>query len=121
MQHLRVFRFGFLFSALALSSCKIPIGEPANTDPGNGTGKTQDWSFTMALAHNNFTVAQNATDTNIVTYTRVGGFTGAINLEFNNPDSGVTLTSEPVTTTGAVTTTRLMTHVGGSHGPFAAA
>jgi hypothetical protein len=119
MRHVQVLRLAFLAAALTAQGCKLPIGEAAKTDPANGTGSTNNWSFTMSLAHNNFTVAQNATDTDIVTFTRVGGFTGPINLEFMNPDSGVVLTSEPVTTSGAITTTRLLTHVNGPHQPFA--
>lgn len=119
MRNLHLLRLSFLASALTTLGCKLPVGEAARTDPANGTGSVNNWSFTMSLAHNNFTVAQNATDTNIVTYTRVGGFTGPINLEFMPPDSGVVISSEAVTTTGAVTTTRLMTHANGPHPPFA--
>jgi hypothetical protein len=121
MRHVHVARLVFAAATFAVMSCKLPVGEEQKTDPANGSGSTKDWSFTMALAHNNFTVAQNATDTDIVTFTRVGGFTGPINLEFTNPDSGVVLSSEPITSTGAVTTTRLLTHVNGPHQPFAAA
>ena len=75
--------------------------------------------MSIALAHNNFTVAQAATDTNVVTITRTGGFTGPVNFEFNiPPDSGITLTAEPITTTGAVTTTRILTAVRGAHPPL---
>jgi hypothetical protein len=121
MRHVHVLRLFFLAAALTTQSCKLPVGEEHKTDPDNGTGTTKDWSFTMSLAHNNFTVAQNATDTNIVTFTRVGGFTGPINLEVMNPDSGVVITSEPITATGAITTTRLMTHANGPHQPFPSA
>lgn len=121
MRQVHVVRLGCLAAAITVLSCKLPVGEEAKTDPGNGSGATKNWSFTMSLAHNNFTVAQNATDTDIVTFTRVGGFTGPINLEFTNPDSGVVLSTEAITTTGAVTTTRLMTHVNGPHPPFATA
>ena len=111
-------RLAVLGASFTLLSCKLPIGEAAKTDPANGTGSVNNWSFTMSLAHNNFTIAQNATDTNIVTFTRVGGFTGPINLDIQNMDSGVVITREPVTATGAITTTRLMTHVNGPHPPF---
>src|SRR6476619_4207872 len=121
MPHVQVVRLAFLASAFSVLSCKLPVGEDAKTDPANGTGTVKNWAMTMSLAHNNFTVAQNATDTNIVTFTRTGGFTGPINIEVQNPDSGVVVTSEPVTATGAITTTRLMTHVNGPHPPFASA
>lgn len=119
MRHVHVARLTFAAAAFVVLGCKVPTGEEGHKDPANGTGLTKDWAFTMSLAHNNFTVAQNATDTNIVTFTRVGGFTGPIHLSFLNPDSGVVLTSEPITATGTVTTTRLMTHVNGPHNPFA--
>lgn len=121
MRRVQLLRLAFLAAAFTMVSCKVPVGDDSHTDPGNGSGATKNWSFTMSLQHNNFTVAQLATDTNIVTFTRAGGFTGPINLEFMNPDSGVVLTSEPITTTGATTTTRLMTHVNGPHPPFASA
>jgi hypothetical protein len=114
-------RLALFAVACTVLSCKLPVGGEHGDDPANGSGPTDNWSFSMSLAHDNFNVAQNSTDTNIVTFTRAGGFTGPINLQFINPDSGVVLTSEPVTTTGAITTTRLMTHVNGPHQPFATA
>jgi hypothetical protein len=121
MRHDQVVRLALFAVAFTVQSCKLPVAGERGDDPANGSGPTDSWSFTMSLAHDNFNVAQNATDTNIVTFTRVGGFTGPINLQFFNPDSGVVLSSEPITTTGAITTTRLMTHVNGPHQPFATA
>jgi len=95
------------------------VGEGSVTDPANGTGPVKNWSFTISPSHNNFTVQASTTDTMVLTITRVGGFTGPVNLEIMNPDQGVTVTSEPVTTTGAITTTRVLTKVNGPHLPLA--
>ena len=119
MRHLQALRLVAVAAVVAASACKLPVGEGSQTDPANGSGSTQNWAMSIALAHDNFTVAQAATDTNIVTITRTGGFTGPVNFEFNNQDSGLVITAEPVSTTGAVTTTRILTAVKSLHPPFA--
>lgn len=121
MRHLHVLRLVSFAAVCITLGCKLPIGEASKTDPANGTGTVNSWSFTISPSHNDFTVQQGATDTMIVTITRVGGFTGPVNFEVNNPDSGVTVTSEPITATGAITTTRILTKVAGPHQPFASA
>jgi hypothetical protein len=111
-------KFATSLLACAAIGCSIPTAGDSHTDPANGTGNTNAWSFTMAASHNNFTIQQGATDTNIVTFTRVGGFTGPITLMAFSPDASIGISFEPITTTGAITTTRVLTAVPGPHGPI---
>jgi hypothetical protein len=118
MRQRHVVRLAVLFAALTALGCKLPVGEEVKTDPANGTGSVKNWAFTISPSHNNFTLETGATDTTIVTVTRTGGFTGPITLEFvypSGPDGGITTTGENVTETGAVTTSRIITKVGGGH------
>ncbi len=119
MRHLHVLRLASVAIACVTLGCQLPVGEAAKTDPANGTGSVKNWAFTISPSHNNFTVQAGTTDTMVLTITRVGGFTGPVNLEIMNPDGGVTVTSEPVTTTGAITTTNVLTKVNGPHLPLA--
>ena len=118
MRNLNALRLISVAAVVIAAGCKLPIGEDTKTDPANGTGSTKDWAMTIAVSHDNFSVAQGATDTMIVTITRTGGFTGPVNFEFNNSDSGIVVTAESVTTTGAVTTSRILTTVKSGHPPF---
>lgn len=118
MRHLHVLRLASIAIACAAVGCKLPVGDPVKTDPANGTGSVKNWAFTISPSHNNFTLEAGSTDTTIVTVTRTGGFTGAINLEFtfqNGPDAGITMTGENVTETGVITTSRIITKVAAGH------
>ena len=99
-------------------ACKSPLGEN-KSDPANGTGSTDNWAFTLSASKAaGFTIAQASTDTVIVTITRTGGFTGAVTLTPVVPGSGFTVTVENITTSGVVTTARVLIAVPGSFGPI---
>jgi hypothetical protein len=101
----------FAVGALA-AACAIPHED--KSDPANGSGNTDNWAFTMSASKaNGFTIKQGSTDTLIVTITRSGGFTGAVNLQ-TFTQGGFTVTTEPITTTGVVTTSRVIIAVPGS-------
>jgi len=98
-------------AALVLSamSCKA-VGGDEKSDPANGSGDPHNWAYSLSFSKDNFDIKQGATDTVIVTITRTGGFTGPVTVSAFVPPGGTppTATIEPITSTGVVTTTRII-------------
>jgi len=118
MRQLHVLRLAVLALACVSAGCSLPVGEGSKTDPANGTGSVKNWAFTVTPSKNNFTLETGTTDTTVLTLTRTGGFTGPIAIEVftaGGPDGAVAITTEPVTQTGAVTTSRIITKIFGGH------
>ena len=97
-------------------SCKSVAGGDEKSDPANGTGDPHTWAYSLSFSKDNFDIKQGATDTVIVTITRTGGFTGPVTIQAFIPPGGTppTATIEPITSTGAVTTTRIIITVPGN-------
>jgi hypothetical protein len=119
MRRRHTLRFAALTFGCVVFGCS-KLGEENRTDPTNGTGSVKNWAFTVSASKDNFTLETAATDTTILTVTRTGGFTGAVTFDLvtlAGPDAGVTLTTEAITQTGAITTTRLIAKIGSAHVP----
>jgi hypothetical protein len=101
---------GFLLLSIA---CSVP-GKPS--DPANGKGDPDHWSYTLTASPSEFTITQGGTDTVIVTITRAGGFTGPVALQANLPPGpGITVVVQDITTTGVTTTSRVIVTLGGAY------
>jgi hypothetical protein len=96
-------------SALALA-CSACGGDGPTTPSTNPPGGGNSGSFVLASSAPSLTLAPGASQTLVVTITRVGNFTGAVSLTAAPLPAGVTATFQPTQiATGATTSTLTMT------------
>jgi hypothetical protein len=109
----------FVVFAVMLSlslGCKAVAGlvDGGNHD-NNGTGDSKNWTMSAALTHTALTIAQAAADTETITVTRGGGYTGDVAFTAHAfATGGITITVDNVATANNITTARVIVAVGGS-------
>lgn len=103
---------------VALAAVVVACGSPGGggDDSSHGTGDPANWTVTAVASHTELTVQQGASDTETVTVTRGGGYTGAVTFESNIPGvtGGVSATIDNVATLNGVTTGRVIITIGSS-------
>lgn len=97
---------------LVLLGTTWAVGCSSDGDGGTGTG-----SITLSITPTSATVQQGASQAVTVTLTRIGGFTGTVDLDVTGEPTGVTATASNAQTVGAVTTATITIQVGATVAP----
>ncbi len=84
------------------------IGSPIGQALVDALAGSQTTGFTLSASPNSVSVAQGASGTSTITSSVTGGFSGTINLTASGQPSGVTVTFNPASITGAGTSTMSM-------------
>jgi subtilase family serine protease len=84
-------------------------GSPNGSGLLNALAGTAGPGFTLSASPSSVTVAQGSSGDSTITSTVTGGFNGVISLSASGQPSGVTVTFNPTSITGAGTSTMMMT------------
>jgi hypothetical protein len=96
---MHVIRYG-----LALLGTAAAVGCSSEGDGVTDPGSISPGSISLSLSETSATIEQGGSQTVTATLTRIGGFTGAVNVKVTGAVSGVTATVSNVQTSGSVTT-----------------
>jgi hypothetical protein len=96
---MHVIRYG-----LALLGTAAAVGCSSEGDGVTDPGSISPGSISLSLSETSATVQQGGSQTVTATLTRIGGFTGTVNLTVTGAESGVTAAVSNMQTSGSVTT-----------------
>lgn len=102
--------FAGLAGALIVAACSDITGDGGTPPPDPG-------SISLSIATTSASVAQGGSERVTATLTRIGGFSGTVNLYVTGQPSGVTAAVYNMQTTGAVTTATVTIGVGAGVAP----
>ena len=93
----------------------IATDSTSGNHDNNGTGDQSKWTVSAAMTHTALTIAQAAADTETITVTRGGGYTGDVTITAQAfATNGITASIDNIATANNVTTARLIVTVAGS-------